>query len=232
MTEVENAVEPISTYYGLLRRTHELLRPERYLEIGVHEGHSLAFVQPGTRTLAVDPEPKVESPPAGTTIVSATSDSLFTDHDVQAILGGPVDFAFIDGLHLFEQTLRDFINVEANMAPDGVVFIHDCFPIDEPTAARERTTVAWSGDVWKVIVGLTRHRPDLTVATAMVEPTGMGIVTGLNPNDTSLSDNFDAIVAELMALTYADLEADRHAMLNTVAADWTEISTRIRPISR
>ena len=34
--------EPISTYYGLLRRIHELRQPSLYVEIGVHEGHSLA----------------------------------------------------------------------------------------------------------------------------------------------------------------------------------------------
>ena len=53
--------EPISTYYGLLRRIHELRQPSLYVEIGVHEGHSLAFVQPGTRIVGVDPEPKAVS---------------------------------------------------------------------------------------------------------------------------------------------------------------------------
>ena len=67
---------PISTYYGLLRRAHEIVRPPRYLEIGVHEGHSLAFVQPGTRTVGVDPEPKVAEPPPDTTIMASTSDEF------------------------------------------------------------------------------------------------------------------------------------------------------------
>ena len=65
--------EPISTYYGLLRRIHELRQPSLYVEIGVHEGHSLAFVQPGTRIVGVDPEPKVTEPPADSTMCSPPS---------------------------------------------------------------------------------------------------------------------------------------------------------------
>ena len=211
----------ISTYYGLLRRAHQILEPERYLEIGVHEGHSLAFVQTGTRSVGVDPEPKVENPPENSVIVSATSDAFFADPDLVDLLGGPVDLAFVDGLHLYEQTLRDFINVEHHADPDGVILIHDCLPIDEMTAARERTTVVWSGDVWKVVVALRRHRTDLTVTTVDVEPTGLAIVTGLDPNSTVLADDYAAIVEELADLTFDDLEAvGRREMLGVVAGDW------------
>ena len=84
----------LSTYYGVLRRAHELLRPAVYLEIGVHEGHSLAFVQRGTRSIGVDPAPQVADPPPDTTIVAATSDDFFARPDVDDLLGGPVDLAF------------------------------------------------------------------------------------------------------------------------------------------
>lgn len=214
----------ISTYYGLLRRAHELLAPSRYLEIGVHEGHSLSFVRPGTRAVGVDPEPKVSDPPPGATIVTATSDDFFADPGLVGLLGGPIDLAFVDGLHLHEQTLRDVANVERHASPDGVILIHDCLPIDAATSARRRSTVVWSGDVWKVVVALRRHRPDLTVTTVDVEPTGLAIVTGLDPTNTLLLDDYDAIIDELAGLHFDDLEAvGRDAMLGVVPGTWESV---------
>ena len=214
----------ISTYYGLLRRAHETVQPERYLEIGVHEGHSLSFVRPGTRVVGVDPEPKVETPPDNTVIVPTTSDDFFADPELVGLLGGPIDLAFVDGLHLHEQTLRDVANVERHSHPDGIIMIHDCLPIDAKTASRDRTTVVWSGDVWKVVVALRRHRPDLTVTTVDVEPTGLAIVSGLDPANTILHDHYDAIIEELAGLEFDDLEAvGRDEMLGVVPGNWDQV---------
>ena len=214
--------EPISTYYGLLRRIHETRRPELYVEIGVNEGHSLAFVQPGTRIVGVDPDPKVAEPPADCTIVAQTSDDFFADP--VALEGQAIDLAFADGLHWWEQTLRDVANLERHSSPDGVILIHDCNPIDEVTAARERTTAVWSGDVWKTVVALRRHRPDLSVTTADVKPTGLAIVTGLDPTNSILFDRYDEIVADIDRLGWADVEAaDRSELLGLAAGDWTNL---------
>lgn len=217
MTELS---EPMATYYDLLARTHQFLDPELYLEIGVHEGHSLAFVGPRTRVIGVDPEPKVAHATDATTIVAATSDDFFANPQLATVLGAPINFAFIDGLHHFDQTLRDFINVERWMARDGVVFVHDCHPIDEVTASRERTTVLWSGDVWRMVVALRRYRPDLAVNTCTVEPTGMGVITGLDPTNDILEQHFEEIVDEMNALSFAELERDRVGLLGTTAPDW------------
>ena len=214
--------EPISTYYGLLRRVHELRQPDLYVEIGVHEGHSLAFVQPGTRIVGVDPAPKVAEPPPDTTIVAETSDDFFANP--AALRGEAIDLAFADGLHLWEQTLRDVANLERHSAPASVILIHDCNPIDEVTAARERTTAIWSGDVWKTVVALRRFRPDLSVVTADVEPTGLAIVTQLDPTNRVLFDQFDEIVNDIDQLRWADIEsADRSELLGLVPGDWTEL---------
>ncbi|MGB1680854.1 MAG: class I SAM-dependent methyltransferase [Acidimicrobiales bacterium] len=214
--------EPISTYYGLLRRIHELRQPDLYVEIGVHEGHSLAFVQPGTRIVGVDPAPKVAEPPPDTTIVAETSDDFFANP--AALRGEAIDLAFADGLHLWEQTLRDVANLERHSAPASVILIHDCNPIDEVTAARERTTAIWSGDVWKTVVALRRFRPDLSVVTADVGPTGLAIVTQLDPTNRVLFDRFDKIVNDIDQLRWADIEsADRSELLGLVPGDWTEL---------
>ena len=210
----------ISTYYGLLRRAHEVLQPRRYLEIGVHRGHSLALVQPETHAVGIDPEPMVTHPVNNTVIVPSTSDEFFADPDLPGLLGGPVDLAFVDGLHLFEQALRDVANVEHHSNPEGIILIHDCLPIDAATSTREQTTVIWSGDVWKVVVALRRYRPDLTVTTVDVEPTGLAIVSGLDPDNTVLFDRYDEIVDELRDLSFDDLQAlCRVEALNVVDAD-------------
>ena len=53
-----------------------------------------------------------------THIYPVTSDEFFAQEDVGRILGGlPLDLAFIDGLHLFEQVIADFINVEPARTP-------------------------------------------------------------------------------------------------------------------
>ncbi|MDE0065684.1 MAG: class I SAM-dependent methyltransferase [Acidimicrobiaceae bacterium] len=214
----------IGTYYGLLRRVHEILRPQRYLEIGVHRGHSLALVRPGTHTVGVDPEPMVEDPPDNAVIVPAASDDFFASPELFGLLGGPVDLAFVDGLHLYEQALRDVANVERHSSPDGVILIHDCLPIDAETSTREQTSMIWSGDVWKVVVALRRHRQDLTVTTVDVEPTGLAIVSGLDPDNTVLFDRHTEIVDELHDLAFEDLQAaGRSTMLNVVRADWRTV---------
>ena len=43
------------------------------------------------------------------------------------------------------------------------MMLHDCLPYDEPTQRRERSTMFWTGDVWRVVVLLRRHRPDVQV---------------------------------------------------------------------
>jgi hypothetical protein len=90
-------------------------------------------------------------------------------------------------MHLFEQTLADFINVEAHAAPGAIVAIHDTIPLDERTAGRERTTGFYTGDVWKMLVWLSRCRPDLDYITVPAAPSGLTLVRGLGsprPADT------------------------------------------------
>jgi hypothetical protein len=201
---------PYPTYFHLLADVHRRLRPARYLEIGVNEGHSLAFVGPGTRIVGVDPEPRIgvlEHP--DWTVVPVTSEEFFESHDVEGLLGGPVDLAFVDGLHHFEVALADVLAVERHAHSGTVVLVHDVLPIDAVTSTRERTTTVWSGDVWKAVVILRRHRPDLTVTTLDVEPTGMAVVTGFGKGFPSAGDDSRVVSAvdALLPATHHDLLA-------------------------
>ena len=206
-------------YYHLLARIHRYLRPRTYLEIGVHQGDSLALTLPSTMAVGVDPAADIQVPlPEGARVVAATSDEFFHAWD-SPFAGLPVDLAFVDGLHLFEQTLRDVLNVERYATPGTVVLVHDCLPIDAVTSSRERTTVVWSGDVWKVVPCLRRYRPDLAIATVDVPPTGMAVITNLDP--TAPDCPLEEVYALGAALTYGELLASgRDGMLNRVGHDW------------
>ena len=65
-----------------------------------------------------------------------------------------MDLTFIDGLHLFEVALRDFMNAERMSSPSSVVILDDVFPRSIAEASRERHTLFWAGDTYKVMLTL------------------------------------------------------------------------------
>lgn len=200
---------PVHGYYEVLRSMHRYARPRTYLEIGVRRGESIGLAAPSTRVIGIDPAPRVDrSLPKRWTIYAETSDEFFARPDV-ASLAGVVDVAFIDGLHLYDQVLRDIVNVEPLMNPDGVVILHDCLPPDEKVTSRTFEGGFWTGDVWKVIPVLREHRPDLDVAVAPMRPTGLAFVTGFGSSDRVLDDRFDEIVAAYADIPYAPVAATR-----------------------
>jgi hypothetical protein len=200
------------TYFHLLADIHRRFRPARYLEIGVDQGHSLGLVRPQTRIVGVDPEPRVTAlDHPDWTVVAATSEEFFKSHDVSGLLGGPVDLAFVDGLHHFEVAMADVLAIEPHAHPATVVLVHDVLPIDAATSTRTRTTAVWSGDVWKAVVLLREHRPDLTITTLDVEPTGMAVITGFGdrPSTSAAHDDLwvGKAVSKMMSVTFDDLQA-------------------------
>lgn len=221
---------PGPSYLDILSFLHRALRPRTYLEIGVASGESLALVLPDTRAIGIDPEPRLDYVLApGTTVARTTSDRFFAGGDVRAEFGGlPIDMAFIDGLHCFEYALRDFINVEQYCAHGSTVLIHDCYPLSRRTAERERVTRFWSGDIWRLVPALRKHRPDLAVHTIAAAPTGLAIVRGLDPASAVLRERMDSIVEEFLALDYAVLDADKPGLLNRLPNDPAVLEALLR----
>jgi len=222
-------------YLEVLQWFHRNLRPAAYVEIGVFRGKSLCLVDPGTICIGLDPEPRIETTLGPNTRVFAeTSDAFFATHDLVGELGGRrVDLAFIDGMHHFEFALRDFMNLERHCTPDSVILIHDCYPLDERTAARERSTEFWSGDVWRTIAALRRHRPDLGIATLDAPPTGLGMVTRLDPSSTVLAERFDDIVRAFMVEPYDTIAARKPEALALTPFDPVALERQFarRPVS-
>lgn len=221
-------------YFRLLARIHEHVKPATYLEIGIAEGESFEIVRPETLALGVDPNPRLRKPLGPRQRVFAqTSDDFFKKCDVLSELGGKaLDLAFIDGMHQVEFAFRDFINTERYCTPDSIIFIHDVYPIDEMSAARERSSYFWTGDIWRLVLLLKKYRPDLAVNTIGVRPTGLAMVQNLDPHSRILRERQQEIMAEFLALDISVLEGQKKEMLNYFPNDWASISRLIETRGR
>ena len=62
------------------------------------------------------------------------------------------DCIFIDGLHHYNQVLKDIDNSLKILNSNGLILIHDCLPKTLDAQAVPRTDAEWNGDVWKVFV--------------------------------------------------------------------------------
>jgi hypothetical protein len=178
--------EPRLTRHELLQGLHEKTRPRSYLEFGIRTGRSMVLSR--TRSIGVDPSFNIDRPiHCDVQLVRTTSDDFFAGDEPLAHFDGlPVDLAFIDGMHLSDFALRDFINIEPFMAETGVVVIDDVLPRNGLEAARDRRTEPWTGDVYKVAETLRRRRPDLVVLLVNTAPTGTAVIVGVDPASTVL----------------------------------------------
>lgn len=197
-----------------------------YLEIGVFNGSNF-FPIKARRKVAVDPSfafspmRKLKWTVRNMSNWTAryhqvTSDDFFA----RGKGGGRFDVAFIDGLHTYEQSLKDVLNALDSLNDDGVIVMHDCNPPHEaaaqPAASREHMadlnlpgwTGEWNGDVWKTVCYLRSRRKDLRVFVLDCDY-GLGIVTKGAP-DACLNLSEDA----LNNMTYNDLARDRRNLLN------------------
>jgi hypothetical protein len=202
-------------YLRLLPALQEVRPVRSYLEIGVNMGKSLCQMNCGS--IGIDPHFVIDRDVRGSKpflhLLEMTSDDYFKTVRTELIFPDGIDVAFLDGLHLLEALLNDFINVEPLMAPDGIVFMHDCLPINAEMTERDRRPALrkdveykshWTGDVWKLVPILRQYRPDLRLQLLDCEPTGLVAVTGFDSSSTVLRDEREAIVAKYMPVEMTD----------------------------
>lgn len=233
-------------YLQVLQTLHEVLQPRNYLEIGTFTGESLALS--ACASLAVDPGFPFENMDLVRRIVSKprmllfrmASDLFFQQHDPCALLGEKVQLAFLDGMHRCEFLLRDFINTERHCARNSIIVLHDCLPVEEPMTDRgylARPSIEphrrhwWAGDVWRTARLLRRARPDLSFTTLDAPPTGLVLITNLNPGSTALSDRYDEHVRTMLGWSLTEIGLQQHVaeMQMEPTADYTtseQLTTR------
>ncbi|MBD2550457.1 class I SAM-dependent methyltransferase [Microcystis elabens FACHB-917] len=167
------------------RRLNSLLAaipsPARYLEVGVETGQTFFEVSAAFKT-AVDPKFLFdrEAAPKGDSVeyFEITSDSFFCDvrRDVK------YDLIFLDGLHTWDQTYRDFCNALLITHDRSIILLDDIFPCDVFSCSRDQVEAvmmrqfmtndpsnAWHGDTYKIIPLIRTFHPLLSYCTIITD---------------------------------------------------------------
>ena len=145
-----------------------------YLEIGCDKDQSFSRIKINKK-IGVDPI-------SGGTIRD-TSDNFFINNKDK------FDIIFIDGLHHYEQVIKDIYNSLDILNDNGRILIHDCLPRTIAHQAIPRYRGSWNGDVWKSIVEL-RTKSNLEVFTCEID-FGVGVIrkkNNTNPLDIKIND--------------------------------------------
>ena len=156
-----------------------------YLEVGVNKGETFSQIQSRTKT-GVDPGFLFDVNEWSNNMPNAefkevTSDAFF------ATCSKKFDVIYLDGLHTFEQTLRDFCNSISVLKPGGIILIDDTIPNSYHAAmpdlkkslqvrkARNDTSGSWMGDVYRLVYFIDAFFQQWSLGT-LVENHGQTIV--------------------------------------------------------
>ncbi|PWL22666.1 MAG: hypothetical protein DCO99_07500 [Synechococcus sp. XM-24] len=206
---------------------------QRYLEIGVARGTTFFQVN-AVEKHGVDPrfrfDPCTRSSHSHEHYHPISSDDYFK----QAIgKEAPFDLIFLDGLHTYSQTLRDFLASQALAHPRTVWLIDDTVPTDaiaaDPDlqrvqAAREakgdQTDQTWMGDVFKLVAFIHSFCPQFSCYT--VDGHGQTVVL---PKPQEEGERLFTDVSEIDRLSYVDTILMQKNLLKATPLE--EILTKI-----
>lgn len=97
-----------------------------------------------------------------------TSDDFFLNNAQK------FDIIFIDGLHTYEQVLKDMVNSLQALSDDGVILVHDCLPRNFYAQLPFPTGGDWNGDVWKAFMQI-RSLDEADSALCLIDH-GVGVI--------------------------------------------------------
>lgn len=143
-----------------------------YLEIGIENARTFFNVRAAQKT-GVDPFPLISTQdlPEDTRILFMKSDDFFKSNSLE------FDLVFVDGLHTWEQTYKDIINSLNSGSASMALLVDDVVPYDAYAALRDQVACQvkkrehgiannfWMGDVYKVLVILSKYHPELSYCT-------------------------------------------------------------------
>jgi methyltransferase family protein len=175
-------------------------------------------------SIAVDPNLEINQDVIGgkssCLLFQMSSDAFFATYDPKILLGNRIDMALIDGLHLFEYVVRDFMNIERHMKRNSVVLLDECIPTDAHICRRKFDDQAfvgqsqhpdwWAGDAWKAVVALKTFRPDLHIHGFNAVPNGLVAITNLDPASDLLAARYFDIVAQYRNLSLRQYGVEKY----------------------
>jgi SAM-dependent methyltransferase len=196
---------------------------KNYLEIGVERGINFFQIEAEFK-IAVDPAfiiPGGYQDTEKEKFHQMTSDEFFANPPKEILEKG-LDIVFVDGLHTYEQSLRDVENALRYLSNNGIIVIHDCLsnspvnamPTYEEAKQHPNFEGNWTGEVYKTIIHLRALRDDLFIAVVNVD-WGVGIVKKGNP-EGMVSIKVD----DIRRMSYDDFAKDKEKLLNLKPEDW------------
>jgi SAM-dependent methyltransferase len=207
-----------------INRLLSLTRDQRYLEIGVSEGKTFHSIK-AREKVAVDPQFLF-------TFRHQTNNSYYFEEKSDEFFGGEFasknlfDVIFLDGLHEYSQTYRDFLNALKCLAPGGFILIDDVYPIDEfsfnpnpKEAIRDRELsiapkklqdFSWNGDVFKTIALIHDFHSEIEYMTFWDHPSQAQTVLWCTSNRDA-RPHYPNITA-VSNLIYETLTKDLHLL--------------------
>jgi hypothetical protein len=198
---------------------------QNYLEIGLDRGVCFCSIRCKHKT-GVDPDFKIPflrnikskifyPYNIFSKVFKLESDHFFSDYGFKLYDKKSLDIALVDGLHTFDQSLKDIVNCLKVLSNDGIVVVHDCIPphqeaaiqaknIDEAkTKASEEWTGEWCGDVWKSMVYLNKYHQDDLNIRIISSDYGIGLIQKINDNEITINDEAKELIS---SVTYSDFE--------------------------
>lgn len=220
--------------YTVIQEIIKNKNAKSYLEIGVERGEVFFNIQVDFK-IGVDPNFlfKLKKPIneklilQDSALFQMTSDAFFSKES--EIIKNGVDVVFIDGLHTYQQVIKDIKNALSYLNDDGVIIIHDCNPTSEAIGYPVKNSInevinlasqglingwngCWCGDVWKALLHFRVEYPDLNIFTLDLD-WGLGIITRASASSAEeLKVNLDK--NQIAALDYQYLNDNRNDILN------------------
>lgn len=214
-------------YYSWLARFHRESQALNYLEVGIASGASLARIPVSTNAIGIDPAFNIQNTiQAPVRLFRETSDDFFENHKPEELFGGKIDLSFVDGLHTFDQTFRDIVNVGKYCHDTSIILVHDVAPVHEVVARRERVTNFWTGDVWKIGWMIKELLPKTEIWTIPTYPSGLMVLKNIAADDQPHKidpDAWKALEADVMARPFPRTGQELAEIINLKPAPEEEL---------
>ena len=122
------------------------------------------------------------------------------------------DLIFIDGLHVYEQVIKDIFNSIKVLKENGIILVHDCLPRKLWYQTPTRMSDTWNGDVWKAIVEC-RTLENIDTYTCLADE-GIGVIK-VQKNNNLLNLN----LSNFKNLKYREYYTKRESLMNIISVE-------------